>query len=366
MSFAAPFAHGAGPAAAAGVARVPGAPPPARGAGALDVALPARGRLHRGEPALQAREAPRFAARLPVRRRGAGAAAARPQGARAGRRWRMWSTSPPRWAPVVAMPLAQARRFVARAVGSGGNGDRYAIIAAGASPVRLAGPSAPGPSLDEAIEKLAPQRHRRHIDAALDPAASLVATTAGGCVVLVTDGGASSCGLLLDPRRAHQPAHLRAVVAPTVGIVALRHPAACPGAGRRAGGPDHDRDLLRSARVARVSLRAEGHEIVERRVDLPAHGDAEVRVRVLASIASLSARVTPDDGIADALRRRRRRHARRRRAHRPARSCSRPPVTRRRRAAFFVEEALVSAGTRRSCAPPRISTASRCARATSW
>ncbi|APR75382.1 Hypothetical protein A7982_00728 [Minicystis rosea] len=198
-------------------------------------------------------------------------------------------------------PIERARGFVRRAVMSGGSGDRYAIIAAGASPMRLAGPAAPGPLLDEAIEKLAPQRGTPDIDAALELAASLVASTAGARVVLVSDGGASSAGMLSIrdvpiSRRTFAPSSHD-----NLGIVAF---ATRPVAEAR----DDEREALITVatsserpRVARVSLRADGREIVERRVDLPAHGDAEVRVRVLASIAQLSARVRPDDGIADAL-----------------------------------------------------------------
>jgi hypothetical protein len=54
-------------------------------------------------------------------------------------------------------------------------------------------------------------------------------------------------------------------------------------------------------RAARVMISAEGQEIARRRVEVPAAGEAEVRVRVIASAARLSARVEPDDGISDAL-----------------------------------------------------------------
>jgi hypothetical protein len=54
-------------------------------------------------------------------------------------------------------------------------------------------------------------------------------------------------------------------------------------------------------RVARVTVSADGQEIARRRVDVPARGEAEVRLRVVAAAARVVARVDPDDGIPDAL-----------------------------------------------------------------
>jgi hypothetical protein len=197
-------------------------------------------------------------------------------------------------------PIEEARRFVARAVARGGSGDRYVIIAAGATPVRLAGPCAPGPALDEAVAKLVPERGAADLDAALDLAASLVAGGAEPRVVLVSDGGEAASVLSLREvpivHRTFAPA-----AHDNLGIVAF---ATRPAPDAR----DDEREALVTVasssdrpRVARVSLRADGRDIVERRVEIPAHGEAEVRLRVLASIARLGAHVRADDGVADAL-----------------------------------------------------------------
>src|SRR5262249_55415398 len=72
-------------------------------------------------------------------------------------------------------PLDRARSFAADRIASGGPGDRYAIVAAGALPVRLAGPVAPGPELDAALDALHAERGGADLEAAIDLAAALVA-----------------------------------------------------------------------------------------------------------------------------------------------------------------------------------------------
>jgi hypothetical protein len=199
-------------------------------------------------------------------------------------------------------PLAQARRFVAGHIAAGGPVDRYAIIAAGATPVRLAGPIAPGPELDEAVEKLHAERGAADVEAAIDLAAALVAGDGFARIVLVGDGGESVGGLISVRevpigRRTFTPA-----ARDNLGISSF---ATRPAEGMAEG---DERDALVTVatssdhpRVARVILTAEGHEIVRRRVDVPAAGEAEVRARVLASAQRLVARVEPDDGAKDAI-----------------------------------------------------------------
>ncbi|MFT3772342.1 MAG: VWA domain-containing protein [Minicystis sp.] len=243
-------------------------------------------------------------------------------------------------------PIEQARRFVARAVGRGGSGDRYAVIAAGATPVRLSGLSAPGPALDEAVARIAPQRGAADVDAALDLAASLVASTAGSRVVLISDGGESGAGQLAVREVPIARRNFAPAARDNVGIVAF---ATRPAPEAR----EDEREALITVatssdrpRAARVTLRADDREIVDRRVEIPAHGDAEVRVRVLASIARLSAHVRPDDGIRDAL-------AADDEATLGAAARAVPRVVllapagdEAPPAAFFVEKALASAGAR--------------------
>jgi hypothetical protein len=198
-------------------------------------------------------------------------------------------------------PLARARRFVAARLAAGGAGDRYVIVAAGASPVRLAGPAAPGSELDAALEGLHTERGGADVDAAIELAAALVANDHAARVVLLGDGGESAGGLLTVrevpvSRRVFPP-----VVRDNLGIAAF---ATRPTADAR----DDEREALvtiatssAKPRGARLVVSVEGKEIARRHVDVPARGQAEVRLRVLAVASRLAARVEPDDGIADAL-----------------------------------------------------------------
>jgi hypothetical protein len=243
-------------------------------------------------------------------------------------------------------PLEQARRFLKHAAMSGGPGDRYAIVTAGASPVRVAGPIVPGPELEEAIASLAAERGAADVDAALDLAASLVSAAPAPRVVLLTDGGESTGGVtsLRDVpvvRRTFAPP-----ARDNLGIVAF---ATRPTADAR----DEEREALITVatssdrpRVAKLVLTADGHEIASRRIEVPARGEAETRVRVLASIARLVARVQADDGAKDAL-------AADDEATLAAASRAVPrvilvakPEDDKSPAAFFAEKALASAGAK--------------------
>lgn len=198
-------------------------------------------------------------------------------------------------------PLSQAQRFVSRSIAGGGRGDRYAIIAAGAVPVRLAGPIAPGPALDAAVGALHEERGAVDLDAAIELAASLIGHVAGARVIVLGDGGEDAAGLVSVrdvpvTRRLFPPKERD-----NLGVVAFAtRPAPEAAAGEREAlitvASSSDRP-----RAARVTLLADGQEILSRRVDVPPHGDAEVRARVLASVTRLVARVRPDDGAADAL-----------------------------------------------------------------
>jgi hypothetical protein len=93
-------------------------------------------------------------------------------------------------------PLAQAQRFVSRAIAGGGRGDRYVVIAAGAVPARLAGPIAPGPALDAAVASLHAERGGADLDAAIELGASLVGQVGGARVIVLGDGGETAAGLV--------------------------------------------------------------------------------------------------------------------------------------------------------------------------
>jgi hypothetical protein len=207
-------------------------------------------------------------------------------------------------------PLERARRFAADRVHAGGAGDRYAILAAGAVPLRLAGLAAPGPELDAALGALAARRSappalaehgRADIEAAVSLAAALVAREPGARIVVLSDGGESTGGLVSvrDVPLTQRTFAPRA--RDNLGIAAF---ATRPSPD---GGSDQREAIVTvatsSTRARRASLvvTADGHEIVRRSVEVPASGEAEVRLRVLASIAKLEAAVAPDDGVGDAL-----------------------------------------------------------------
>lgn len=197
-------------------------------------------------------------------------------------------------------PLARAKKHVARSIAGGGARDRYAIVAAGALPSRLAGPCSPGAELDVALDRLVAERGGADVDAAVELAASLVAGNPSARVVVLGDGGESPGAVAVREvpvsRRTFAPD-----VRDNLGIAAF---ATRPAPDAR----DDEREALimvatssDRARVARVTLHADGRELVERRLEVPARGEAEVRVRVLSSITRLSARVRPDDGGRDVL-----------------------------------------------------------------
>jgi hypothetical protein len=199
-------------------------------------------------------------------------------------------------------PLEQARRFVARTIAGGGAGDRYAIIAAGASPLRLAGPVAPGPELEEGLARLHAERGAADLEAAVELAASLVAKEPGARIVVLGDGGESAGGLVAAREVPVSRRAFPLAARDNLGVVTL---ATRPVLDARGG--DEREALVTLAtsstrpRVARLTLSADGHEIAERRVELGPLGEAEIRLRVPASVARLVARVRPDDGVADAL-----------------------------------------------------------------
>jgi hypothetical protein len=199
-------------------------------------------------------------------------------------------------------PLAKARKFAAQMIASGGPGDRYAIVAAGATPVRLAGPSAAGPDLDEALAHLAVERGAADLEAGIELAAALVAPEPAARIVVIGDGGESAGGLLA----VREVPVLRKTFAPpardNLGIAAFatRPPADAKNEEEREAvvtvATSSDRP-----RVARVTVTADGQEIAKRRVDVPPRGEAEVRLRVVAAARRIVARVDPEDGAADAL-----------------------------------------------------------------
>jgi VWA domain-containing protein/aerotolerance regulator-like protein len=200
-------------------------------------------------------------------------------------------------------PIVAARKFTSRLVGGAGPGDRFLLVAAGAAPVRLAGPIEPGPELDEAIARLAVERGGADREAAIDLAADLLAGSPEPRIVLLHDGGES----LGDAGSAHRgiPVRERVFAPPArdnLGVTAFATRAPIDAAS------DEEREALISVatssdhtREARIIVSVEGHEIVRRSLQIPANGEAEARVRVRASATRITARVEAEDGVADAL-----------------------------------------------------------------
>ncbi|MFO0757124.1 MAG: VWA domain-containing protein [Byssovorax sp.] len=200
-------------------------------------------------------------------------------------------------------PLQQARRFAGRMLASAGPEDRFVLIGAGAVPRRLAGPAAPGPLLDEALDALAPEAGGADLGAALSLAAELCAGTPSARIVLLGDGGESLGdgsgeihGLPLTEKRFSPPS------GDNLGITvcATRPPADA--------GSDDEREALiavatssTKARAARVILKVDDKELARRHLEIPPLGEAELTIRVHASSHRLAAHVEPEDGLADAL-----------------------------------------------------------------
>lgn len=197
-------------------------------------------------------------------------------------------------------PLRQAKRFVSKMVAASSDGDRFVIIAAGSTPVRLAGPAPAGASLDEAIDRLKAERTSADMGAAVDLATSLIEGTYGAKIVILTDGGE---GRGEPAQRRGVPVTQRVFLPPSrdnVGITAF--------AARPVAESGDEREALvvvatssERARSALVTLLADGHEILRKRLEIPASSEAELRARVRVEATELVARVAPADGASDVL-----------------------------------------------------------------
>jgi hypothetical protein len=244
-------------------------------------------------------------------------------------------------------PLGQARAYVRRLLLARGARERIAIIAAGATPRRLAGPTTSSLELSEASRALRPTREAADIGAALRLAAALVASQPGAEILLLHDGGA---GLSEPPydlggalfRERIVAARARASENLGITVFATRPSDAAT--------TRDEREALvavatssKRPRRAEVVLEAFGAALARREVEVPAQGEAEVRISVRSPARQLVARVQPLDGERDAL---------------PAddtASLAHGPVVQERvllagaaddATAFFVEQALRAAGVR--------------------
>ncbi|MBI2895296.1 MAG: VWA domain-containing protein [Deltaproteobacteria bacterium] len=205
-------------------------------------------------------------------------------------------------ASMEAGSFEEARSVVARMLAIRGAGDQIALIAAGPRPVRLAGPTSDGAALDEGLDRLRLVPGGADLGAAIDLASSLVAGARGARIVLVSDGGLAAG----DPswERRGVPIGERRILPSSrdnVGIVGFATRPSRDSAG-------DDREALvsvatSSARPRRVvvAVSANGKDLARRRVDLPARGRSELRVRLRVAARRLTATVTPADGVADAI-----------------------------------------------------------------
>jgi hypothetical protein len=210
-------------------------------------------------------------------------------------------------------PLAQARRHLGRMLWSRRPEDTYVIIAAGAEPRRLAGPTTEGALLDEALDAIEPGRGAADLGAAVDLGASLVRGASRARVLVLHDGG-DGAGDMPDMPVGNPPPALQErrfrwggggsgdVRPDNLGIVtfATRRPADIE--------DEDEREVLVVAatsspvgRRAKVTVEAFGVVLAEQRVDVPPAGEAEVRLRIRTPAREVLARVTALDGRPELL-----------------------------------------------------------------
>jgi hypothetical protein len=196
-------------------------------------------------------------------------------------------------------PLVRAKAFAARRISGGGPRDRYALIAAGAIPRRIAGPAAPGVDLDAALEHLEAENGTADLTTAIELAGALVTGAPDPHVLVLGDGGT----VVAPPQGMDAPLAQRIFRAPSrddLGVAGLTS--------KPIEGTEAEREIAieiatssDKPRRARVVLTAEGRAVLDRVVDVPARGEADVHARVVSSAAEIVAKVSPADGIADAL-----------------------------------------------------------------
>lgn len=205
-------------------------------------------------------------------------------------------------------PFAEARRIVSKQLWSRGRQETITLIAAGTRPLLLAGPTTDGAVLRAAERALTPQRGAADIAAALELAEGLLAHQPNPRIILIHDGGQPHGAdprtvlrrgvPLLERRLGDEGADNR----DNVGIVTLtsRRPTDAQSADSRelllslATSSDRERQVV-------VDVQAFGLSLVRHELDIPARGELETRLRVETTADALSLRVTPTDGIADAL-----------------------------------------------------------------
>ena len=199
-------------------------------------------------------------------------------------------------------PIVEARRSIERMLLGRGPRDRYLIVAAGASPRRLVGPTDSTPALDEAVRALEVERGPSDLGAAVELAASLVAGAEASRVVVLTDGQGPAAGAGRDLGVAITERRLEPPSRDNLGVVgfAMRPP--------KDARSDFEREAVITVasssdreRSAVVSVLADGQTVTARTITLAPAGEAEVRLIVRAQASEIAARVSPADGVADAI-----------------------------------------------------------------
>lgn len=193
-------------------------------------------------------------------------------------------------APEAAM-RARVREILRESTGR----DAIAVIAAGAEPRHLVGPTSDSTALEAAVDALAIEGGEADLVGALRLADGLVDGGHRPRVWLVTDGGASAIEeelALRAPLRVLRVGGPRANVGITV--LAARPPLDASS--------DAEREVLATvaasagpARRVELVLSADGVELGRRALEVPGGGEAEATFRVLVAARAIRARVEPAD-----------------------------------------------------------------------
>ncbi|HEU4537405.1 MAG TPA: VWA domain-containing protein, partial [Polyangiaceae bacterium] len=199
-------------------------------------------------------------------------------------------------------PLARARAELAKFVARRPGGHRYALVAAGAAPVTLAGLTDSDEALSAALGRLRAERGSSDLPAAVRLASALAAGEPGGRVVLFSDGVERAGDLAAESKAPLTQRHLPTPALDNVGLVSLslHTPRDSAGAGERDLRASVATSSSRERRV-RVVVSANGVELARRALTLRPQGEADLSMRVESAGAELRARVEPDDGVADVL-----------------------------------------------------------------
>ncbi|HEU4404195.1 MAG TPA: VWA domain-containing protein [Polyangiaceae bacterium] len=199
-------------------------------------------------------------------------------------------------------PLARARAELSKFVARRPGGHRYAVVAAGAAPLALAGLTDSDDALAGAVAGLRAERGTADLGAAVRLASALVAGEPGGRVVVFTDGVERAGDLASESTVPLTQRHLATPALDNVGLVSLslHTPRDSAGAGERDLRASVATSSARERRV-RVVVSSGGAELARRVLTLRPQGESDLSLRVEAAGAELRARVEPDDGLPDVL-----------------------------------------------------------------